>query len=395
VIRKIFLPFALFLVLIFLSSCNDSPTDLGTDYLNQDGVEVLKLDSSVDSLPQNSFDFKKVYALGGSSHLLLGKSGNITSHVLLKFVFLVPDSIVTEIKSQTINVIDSYIELTKGYSFGDDNGSFDYNVFKINESWTSSSFTSDSFATLAVDNVDLSSNLTSANDTTYSFHLSTTLANTWLQNYADTSIGENYGILLSPTDNTQKVIGFTAFNTSGIDDPRLRIVIQKPGAYTDTLIGYISSDVSAVIGSVPDVGTENLAIQSSLASQVQLNFDLTVIPKDVAINSAKLTLTVDTLQSKFGSSNTNTLSVFLIADSTTDSLNQNYVYTLNKSGNTYTGEITNIIRAINNNVDNQGLLVKSTLEFWGLEIFAIKGSNASNIADRPKLEIIYSKGGKR
>lgn len=38
------------------------------------------------------------------------------------------------------------------------------------------------------------------------------------------------------------------------------------------------------------------------------------------------------------------------------------------------------------------MLIKSSLEFWGLEIFAIKGSNAALIEQRPKLEIVYSRG---
>lgn len=393
--KKVFHFLVLIIIGLLLSHCNDSPTDLGINFLSQDGVEVLKFDSLVDSLPQNSFDFKKVYVLGNASHILLGKAENITSHILLKFAFLLPDSIVSEIKSQTINVIDSYVTLTKDYSFGNANGGFDYNVFKVNEFWSSSNFTSDDFASLSVDNVDLSSDRTTSNDTVYTFHLSNELASAWLKNYADTTLADNYGILLSPTENTQKVLGFTAYNISDIDVPILRVVVQKPGAYVDTLIGYITLDVSAIIGSVPDVGSENLAIQSSLASEVQLNFDFNALPKDVAINSAKLTLTIDTLQSKYGSDFENSLSVFLIADSTKDSLNKNYAYKLTRKGNTFSGDITNIIRAFNNNVDNQGILVKSTQEFWGLEIFAIKGSNASNIVDRPRLEIIYSKGGKR
>ncbi len=393
--KRIFHFLALIFTGILLSYCNDSPTDLGINFLTQDGVEVLKFDSSVDSLQQNSFDFKKVYVLGSASHVLLGKTENITSHILLKFAFLLPDSIVTEIENQTINVIDSYVTLTKDYSFGNTSGNFDYGVFKVNEFWSSSTFTSDDFASLSVDNIDLSSDRTSLNDTTYTFHVSNDLAASWLKNYADTTLADNYGILLSPTDNTQKVFGFTAYNVSDVDVPILRVVVQKPGAYIDTLIGYITLDVSAIVGSVPDVGPENLAIQSSLASEVQLNFDLTALPKDIAINSAKLTLTIDTLQSEYGSDFENSLSVFLIADSTKDSLNRNYAYKLTRTGNTFSGDITNIIRAFNNNVDNQGILVKSTQEFWGLEIFAVKGSNAANIADRPRLEIIYSKGGKR
>lgn len=66
------------------------------------------------------------------------------------------------------------------------------------------------------------------------------------------------------------MLGFTAFNTSGENDPRLRIIVEKPGAYVDTLIGYISTDLSVVLGDIPNVGIENLAIQSSLTSEAKL-----------------------------------------------------------------------------------------------------------------------------
>jgi hypothetical protein len=395
VIKYISLIFLSAISTFFIVSCNDSPTDLGTEFLSQDGVEVLKLDSSIDSIPQTSKSFKNVFALGGASQLLLGKADNITSHVLLKFIFAIPDSINNELKLRNLTVIDSYVEMFKNYSFGDSNSAFDYNVYKVNEQWSSSTFTADSFAFLDYDNsMDLSFNRTPGNDSLYSFHLDTTLTSSWLQNYADSSVASNYGIVLSPTDNTQKVVGFTAFNINGEDDPRLKIVVQKQGAYIDTLIGYIATDLSVVLGEVPNVGAENLAIQSSLTSEAKLFFDLSVIPNDVVINSATLTLTVDTLATKVGSSFTNKLSVYLLDDSATSKLNSNYLYALERKGATFTGGITNILRAWNNNVSNQGLLIKSTSEFRGVEIFAIKGSNASIIEQRPKLEIVYSRGKK-
>lgn len=394
-IKYISLIFLSAISIFFIVSCNDSPTDLGTEFLSQDGVEVLKLDSSIDSIPQTSKSFKNVFALGGASQLLLGKAENITSHVLLKFIFAIPDSINNELKLRNLTVIDSYVEMFKNYSFGDSNSAFDYNVYKVNEQWSSSTFTADSFAFLDYDNsLDLSFNRTPGNDSLYSFHLDTTLTSSWLQNYADSSVASNYGIVLSPTDNTQKVVGFTAFNINGEDDPRLKIVVQKQGSYLDTLIGYIATDLSVVLGEVPNVGAENLAIQSSLTSEAKLFFDLSVIPKDVVINSATLTLTVDTLATKVGSSFTNKLSVYLLDDSATNKLNTNYLYALERKGATFTGGITNILRAWNNNVSNQGLLIKSSSEFRGVEIFAIKGSNASIIEQRPKLEIVYSRGKK-
>ena len=181
-----------------------------------------------------------------------------------------------------------------------------------------------------------------------------------------------------------------------MDEPTLRIVIQKPGEYIDTLIGYIASDISVVLGDPQNVGTENLAIQSSLTSEAKLYFDLSLIPDSTDINYASLTLTLDTLQTKTGSSFTNSLRVYLIADSTTDSLYTSFAYTLGRINATFKGEITNIVRGwLDNNISNEGMLIKATNEPNGVEIFAIKGSNAANVSDRPKLEVVYSKRGKK
>ncbi len=392
-VKNISLVFLFAISIFFIVSCNDSPTDLGTKFLSQDGVEVLKLDSSIDTINQSSYSFKNVFPLGASSQLLLGKAENITSNVLLKFVFAIPDSIREELAARNLTVIDSYVEMFRNYSFGDSNATFDYAAYKVNEQWSSSLFTADSFAFLDYDNsMDLSFNRMTANDTVYSFHLDTTLTSSWLQNYIDTSVASNYGILLAPSDNTQKVLGFTAFNTTAENDPRLRIVVQKPGAYIDTLIGFVSSDISVVLGDIPNVGTENIVVQSSLTAEAKLIFDFSVVPEDVVINLATLTLTVDTLATKTGSSFSNRLSVYLLDDSASNKLNTDFVYTLDRSGATFTGDITNILRAWNNRVDNQGLLIKSTLEFWGLETFVLKGSNAPIVEQRPRLEIVYSRG---
>lgn len=393
-INKIFLSFISAITIFLLISCNDSPTDLGKDFLDR-GFGVYKFDTSLDSMPQHSRDFINVYSLGASSHLLIGKAENVTAHTLVRFIFQIPDSIKTELTSRNLTVIDSWIELIKDYRFGDSAATFDYEVFKINSGWTSSKFTSDSLENLSHDNTDLSFNRTTENDTVYSFHIDTTLVSSWLQNDIDTSVASNYGILISPTPGTQKVLGFTAFNTSGENDPILRIVVQKPGEYIDTLIGYVAADISVVLGDRQNVGIENLAIQSSLTSEAKLFFDLTVLPKDITINSAKLTLTVDTIQTKTGSSFTNSLRTYLLADSSKDSVNANYAYTLSRSGSTFSGEITNIVRVWNNKVSNQGMLIKATGELRGIEIFAIKGSNASNISDRPKLEIVYTRVDKK
>ncbi|MDP2366031.1 MAG: hypothetical protein Q8M94_19945 [Ignavibacteria bacterium] len=397
-INKIFLSFISAIIILLLISCNDSPTDLGTGFLGQDGVEVLKLDSSTDSIPQSSHSFKNVFSLGNSSQLLLGKAENVTAHSLIRYSFILPDSIKAELIANTLIVTDSWVELTKSYSFGDSNAPFfDYKVFKINSNWSSSSFSADSFSTLSFDNTDISSIRTPGNDTLYSFHLVPGITASWLQNYVDTTSATNYGILLSPDTlvTTQKVLGFTALNSSGINESILRIVVQKPGVYIDTLIGYDVADISVVLGESQNLGTEYLVIQSSLTSEAKLFFDLSMIPDHSDINSAVLTLTIDTLLTKTGSSFENSLRVFLLSDSSKNEVNTNYFSTLSRSGAAFKGGITNIIRAWNNNVKNEGMLIKATSELFGVEIFALKGSNAANLSDRPKLEIIYTPGSKK
>lgn len=379
-------------LITFIIGCNDSPSDLGSEFVNQDGIEVKKIDSSIDTVSQFSTNFKRVINLGSSDHLLIGKAENVVANTLLKFVFVVPDSIKNEIKNNSISVLDSYIELTKDYRFGDSASVFDYGVYKITSSWSSSTFNADSFATLSFDNFDLSSQRSTTNDTTYSFHLDTTITSMWLKNYADTTIGSNNGILLSPTSNSDKILGFTAFNVSGINDPILRIVINKTGwAERDTLIGVIASDISVVTGQIKNTGPNNLTIQSSLTSEAKLFFDLSVLPSDCVVNSAILTFTIDTIETITGTNFSNSLRASLLSDSSKNEVNNNFSFTLKRNANTFAGDITNMIRAWKNNTENKGMLIRASSEFRGVEIFAIKGSNAVSLSDRPKLEIFYSR----
>ncbi|MBK7629890.1 MAG: hypothetical protein IPJ23_04165 [Ignavibacteriales bacterium] len=389
-IKKIFLSSTLALIVFLLIGCNDSPTDLGVGFLNQDGIGVYKFDSAVDSIPQQSNYFKKVINLGSSDILLVGKAENVTAKTLLRFALIIPDSIKTEFAAQNLTVLDAYVELTKNYSFGDSSAVFDYEVYKINNSWSASTFTADS--SLAFDQIDLSSNRTSSeNDSIYSFHLDVSLAASWLQNYVDTSSASNNGIVLSPTLNSLKVIGFTAFNLNGINDPRLRIVVQKPGSYIDTLSGFISADISAVYGEAINNVTENLYIQSSLTSDAKLSFDLSVLPKDITISSANLTLTIDTLETKTGSSFSNSLIVFLLTDSVENVTSTSYFPSLSREGSTFKGDVTSIFRAWSNGLENQGMLIKASSDLRGVEIFAVKGSSAADLLQRPKLEIVYTR----
>lgn len=388
--NKIIVFFLLAFGVLLFVSCNDSPTDLGSGFLTQDDVQIFKFDSSVDSMNQTSNSFKHVYTLASSNIIMLGKAENVTSQILMKFVFAFPDSIKDDIINNNLIFHESWIEMHKDYSFGDSLSDLDYEVHKVNDFWTSA-FSADSLPTLSYDNIDYSSSHAIEGDTLYTFRVDNSLILPWLENYSDTNLASNNGILLTPTASTQKILGFTGYNYDAINDPRLKIVFEKPGVYSDTITGYVSSDISLVLGDLPSVSSENIFIQSSLSGQVNLYFDLSVIPENTVINSATLILTVDSAETKTGSDYTNSLRVYLFSDSAAYEVNSNYVEVLSRSGDKFNGSVTDIIRAIHSGLDNQGLLIKASSDLNGVEIFALKGSNASDITKRPKLEIVYSR----
>lgn len=97
------------------------------------------------------------------------------------------------------------------------------------------------------------------------------------------------------------------------------------------------------------------------------------------------------MQTKFGKPYNNALTAYLIADSTIDSVYSGVYASLSRSGATFTGKVTELVRTIGGNITNQGFIVKASSELYGIEIFAIKGSNAANVSQRPKLEIVFSR----
>ena len=86
----------LFLLLLTLSSCSDSPTSTGSDLLKDDFINVNEINSLKDSLQQSSEYFKKVISLSSSEELLIGKSYNVEAYSLLNF-FVSMDGMLTQL----------------------------------------------------------------------------------------------------------------------------------------------------------------------------------------------------------------------------------------------------------------------------------------------------------
>jgi hypothetical protein len=369
-------------------SCSDSPSSLGSDLLSQDLINILELDSAKDSLFQSSSVHKKVIELSSANRLLLGKKDNVEAAILIKFLIGFADSIKQQLKNNELSVLSAKVEFTKNYTYGNPTAPIDFSVHKINNNW-STGFTSDSLPLLSYDANDISFSK-SFSDSINSFNFDTQTALNWLKATADSSIPIDNGLYIKPSLNSEKIIGFQALTISDLQIPYLKIVVQKTGVYSDTLSFFPSVHLSVVSGPLPDVGTENIGIQAGLNSEARLFFDLSSLPKDIVVNYAQLTLTIDTIKTITGSSFSNSLRVNYITDSTSLTIDSTFSLFLNRDGNTFTGSVTSFIQRTVVENNNQGLLLSASDKLNGVELFAVKGSNASAFVERPRLQIIYT-----
>lgn len=372
---------------LIMFSCSDAPTSVGLDLLNSDFIKLVNTNSVEDSLSQYSYSFHKQRSLSSSSRLLIGKKDNLEASALIKFFVGLSDSLKQDIIDNKINVSSAVMDLIKDYEFGDENEPFDFTVHKINSDW-SSGFIADSLPNLSYDAEDVSI-AKEINDSVTSVTISNELIQSWLIGTADTSLHTNKGIYLKPDAGANKVLGYTAFNTSLVDIPVITVVIEKPGVYTDTLSLIAISDVSIVGGEPPSVSPENLTIQSGYVFNSKLVFDISKIPNNAIINDAELVLTLDTTETITGSSYNRTIYAFFLVDSTnTDSLTSLFS-SLTRLGNQFSGSLTTIVR-VWRSIGNNGLLLAAAGQSDGLELFAIKGSNVPNLFERPLLQLTYT-----
>jgi hypothetical protein len=390
-VNKYFLvPLFLISVLIFYS-CADDPSSVGLNLLEQDFLKIDTVNSVNDNFLQNSSYFKKVVSLGNSSVLLVGRTEDISAHTLINFAFLLPDSIKTDFTDGNVIIESALIEMFPKYHFPaeDSSADFDLEVHELLSGWGSSSFSADSFATLQFDQSDIGSNKTYG-DSVYSFNIGVDVVRKWIDFSINPDSLTNYGILVSPTSSIQKIVGFEAFSPFTDLQTKLTIVISKQGSYTDTINGFVASDISVVLGDLPDAGPDYMLVQSSLTINSKLYFDLSSIPENVVINSARLVIYPDTTKGKYGSSFENSLVSFLISDSSDNTVNDELFIRIPFEEGKYTGDLTPMIRKWLRDGDNYGMLIRTGSEQVGTELFYLYGSQAGDVLKRPYLEIVYS-----
>jgi hypothetical protein len=381
---------AAFLSLTMLYSCSDSPTSIGINLLSTDYLTVNKIDSYQDSLGQSSSYYKTSIRLSDSPRLLVGKYQNVEASSLIRFAVVLPDTIKNAFNNSTLNILSAKVYLTKLYNIGDESANLSYSAHFVTSGWTSFGFTADSLPNLQYNNNDISSNKTYS-DTLYTFDIDNPTINSWFASASLSPIENNKGMYLKPDPASTRVVGFEAYNSvefTGI--PKLTVIAQT-GSLIDTLNFYSIEDVSAISGDKPDVPAGDIAVQGGLAVNSRVKYDLSSVPEGAVINKAQFTIYVDSNATKTGDNFNNSLVIYFARDSVETSYDTTSVITLNRSGDTFTGDIAKFIQSIVSRYhDNNGFVLAAGSQNLGIDIFALKGSDASEASLRPRLVITYT-----
>ena len=383
------------IILTFFVACQEDPTSVGNGLIpDEDKINVKEINSIDDSLAQSSFYYyDKSISYGAAIRTLLGKTENLESSVLMSFLVNLPDSIITAFKSDSLIIKEAKVLLTPTYYLGDKNLPFDFTVHKINNTWGPTGYNKDSLAFLDYDAQNLGSNI-ETNDSSVSFNLDQSIILDWIDKRANEDKPTNNGIYLKPSPAAQRIIGFLAFTSFAQDEelPRVRVIVEKPNKFIDTVFFSDFTDVHVVDGTLPSTfANDDLVMQAGLATRSIVWFDLNKIPVNSSINSVELEVTVDSTNSMFGNVVSDSLLVRLVADSTSKSLADSSLQAiLGREGNKFKGEIRQLVQRINNGYAYQGFRLNLFDEDRTLTRFVIKGSNTAVEANRPKITIYYS-----
>lgn len=391
--KNIFRGILILIAALLLSSCNDNPSAVGVDLIpGSDDVIFKTVDTQTDTVRQSSSSFYKKIDLGVSETLILGKNSYAESSVLLRFDISAADSILNYFKNNSGSVSKAWIDIVPNYYLGDKSETLDFTGNQIKTEWSPSGFDADSLALLQLDNTNIVSNIQTT-DSTVTFDINKTYAENWIRQLIS-GVEDNYGIFLKPAASTKRFIGFSAYSLYGSgNQPAMHIVVAKPNNLKpDTLIYQPYIDAHFVTGSIPVSPSGNIDfLQSGLAMRTFLFFDLSKIPANLAVNSARLELTLDTTKTFDGTPSSKYIAIRPLKDSTAMTLTSDSLTSavLTRDGKIFTGDISRFVQDWVKNGNNQGMMLELSDETTSVSRIAFYNEKEQDRYLRPRLKIVF------
>lgn len=393
-LKKLIKCSSILILLISLISCNDDPTSLGVNLLpEQDFINANTINSLDFNFEQKSLFYDTdSLSLANATKIFLGKNGNIKSTMLMKFYMFFPDSITDAINADSLNLISATMAMEPLYTYGEESNYFDFSLHEVTSEWNSLEFGKKELEVLMYNSEDVSSNRV-IEDSLITYDIDKTLVENWLKLSAEESQTDNYGVYFNFDAATDKVLGFPAIST--IYDSvltRLIMIVEVPGKFTDTLSVQVSSDVHVVETTMEISSDQSIFVQGGIPIRSNLFFDVSQIPNNSIINRATIKLFVNEIESNIGTISSDYIGALLLDDYESSVLNTEYapaILQIDSLASNFSGEITHFVQEWIEN-ENNGMKLYLQSEIETLNKVSIYGTENSDLALRPYLEIIYT-----
>jgi hypothetical protein len=366
--------------------CNEEPTSVGIGLLSS--KDFVQVDTATVTTVSGT-TFRKRINTGSSSSIMVGKFQGYEARALLRFNGI-PDTL------RSATVVSAYLILKANYRFGDPQGNISFSVNKMVQGWSEYGVTWDSISTASyVQTMTPPFSGAIADTDSVAISLDPSLMKDWFQAVADSHAV--YGIILVPTDASNKIVGFNSFQSTDASKVPQLVVAFSTATVRDTLVLATGQDV--YIANIDNLNSDPnlLYVQAGVAYRSMVKFDVSSIPSHVGIHQAVLELTLDrstsilSSTSRFNSQSVDSLLAFFLV--TSDSVSSSsYVlgHRLNPDSAIYSFAITSDVQQWINGKPNFGVQIEALAEIPKLDLFAFYLGSA-NASLPPRLRIVYSR----
>ena len=384
--------YLLFLILIstfLISGCENNSNDLGLNYIANDTLGTLLLDSQRDTMNITNKNYLKYLNTSNSLNMMVGNYQNYVSKALLRFNGITADFDSSSIVSATL-----YLRYNN-YAFKDSNGITSFNIYKINSNYNFDTVTYDQFSNNDIGTTLLGTYTGTPHDTVkIGIPFDNQTIKDWLEYAADTNYpAKNYGIILVPNSNSNNIKAFYTYRSADVNSlPTIVAVLTKYGV-VDTLTFNTTQSTSLNFAPTTLMTNDRIFLQNGLVFRDNMRFDLSKLSDKVIINQAILTLTLDRANS-FISNSTGSdqrLLANMLTDTVSNATDIVNFYSVQPDSITYQINLTLLLQKWNYGVSpNLGVLIRNIYDYTNLDRFVFYSGNYSDANKRPKLRIRYT-----
>ena len=373
--------------LFFITGCENSPTQLGQQYLPGDTLYTKVLDSQKDTMAINTNSFVHYVNTVTSSRIFMGNYQGYSSLSFMRF-----KDLANSYDSCTVLSAKLYLNYAN-YSFYDSTGNNAFNIYPVVDTVNYDTITYNSFSNNLIGTQIVGSY---SGNPTYNakliLPLDTGMVRKWLLLSANSNYPYyNYGIAFKPTAAATNIKGFFSY-INGADSvkPVLEIVVLRKDLQIDSIRHNYSEAVSFTTntGTVPN---DRFIIQPGYSYWTKMNFDISKVPSNVTINNATLTFYLDKSSSTISTGNDGRVRFAMLTDSSSMATDGYYYYTSSSDSVTYNIYLNQIFQRWNFSVSNNlGVLLNYIYDGTGIDRYVFYSSTYSDISKRPRLVIRYT-----